>query len=183
MRKIFHFYAQPMSSVYIEAAAMYIIWLLGMFLLRGKAKRAVARVGFCLAAVIVLVFTVFDRAGSGKQELIPIPCYSFIEAKTQPEMYRSMQMNIMLFLPFGLSLPFALPEKVKRKFLITAAAGAAFSLLIETAQYIFSLGRSEVDDVIMNTLGALLGATAFLICALLERIIKKKGKSPSARKN
>ena len=34
----------------------------------------------------------------------------------------------------------------------------ALSLGIETTQYLFSLGFSDVDDVVFNTLGAALGA-------------------------
>ena len=34
------------------------------------------------------------------------------------------------------------------------------SAVIEAAQYAFGLGRAETDDVLCNTLGALLGALA-----------------------
>ena len=47
---IYEFYIQPMNAVYLEAIAMYVIWLMGMFLLRGRAKRIIAG--------IVLVFSV-----------------------------------------------------------------------------------------------------------------------------
>ncbi|WP_328286428.1 VanZ family protein [Corynebacterium atypicum] len=38
-----------------------------------------------------------------------------------------------------------------------ALAGLGFSVLIETTQFVFGLGRSDIDDVIYNTCGAFLG--------------------------
>ena len=40
----------------------------------------------------------------------------------------------------------------------TAAWGFALSLALETTQYAFALGRTDIDDLIFNTLGALIGA-------------------------
>ena len=47
-----------------------------------------------------------------------------------------------------------------------------FSFVIETVQYAFSLGVSETDDVINNTLGALLG---YLITYLFYKLLNKSG--------
>ncbi|CAB0673227.1 VanZ family protein [Corynebacterium diphtheriae] len=38
------------------------------------------------------------------------------------------------------------------------------SVLIELSQYAFSLGFSDIDDVITNALGALIGAVIAKIC-------------------
>lgn len=46
----------------------------------------------------------------------------------------------------------------RRPLLTTVLVGAATSLAIEIAQYVFALGYSDVDDLLMNTLGAFLGA-------------------------
>ena len=65
-------------------------------------------------------------------------------------------MNILFFIPFGLLFP--LEEKKGnlgwRSVLIVAAVTSA---LIELSQYVFVLGECEVDDVISNTLGAMIG--------------------------
>ena len=96
-----------------------------------------------------------------------IPFISFINAKTQPEFYRTMFMNVLLFLPLGLSLPFALSEKMKHKVLISILCGLILSVLVEVLQYVFRLGRCETDDVLMNTLGVLIGVTSYLLCGLI----------------
>ena len=84
---------------------------------------------------------------------------NFREAREQPELYRSMLMNVLLFFPIGLSLPFVL-GKWKLSVPVTVVLACLFSAGIEYLQYRYSLGRCEVDDVIMNTLGALLGCSA-----------------------
>ena len=58
--------------------------------------------------------------------------------------------NIALFIPFGLFLP------LKKWWRILLAA-LCFSAAIEAAQYVFALGLCELDDVISNTLGAMIG--------------------------
>lgn len=58
--------------------------------------------------------------------------------------------NILFFIPFGLLLPL----KKWWKALLTALC---FSAAIEVAQYIFALGLCELDDVISNTFGAMIG--------------------------
>ena len=63
-------------------------------------------------------------------------------------------LNIVMFLPLGLLLPYIWKEyrSLKR----TAAAGACLSLAIEVCQ-LFNLRATDVDDLMMNTLGAVFG--------------------------
>ena len=89
-----------------------------------------------------------------------IPFHTFVEAKLQPELYRAMLMNIFLFQPLGLSLPGLLPQK-KHPVARTILFALLLSVGIEVCQLSFGLGRCEIDDVIMNTLGAALGTAAY----------------------
>ena len=106
-------------------------------------------------------------------EVILIPFYSFVEAQKQPELYRSMLMNVFLFFPLGLTLPYALPEKWNRKGLLTIFLALVFSIGIELAQYQFHLGRAETDDVICNTLGCVIGTLSYVI-SKKQKIFKEK---------
>ena len=72
------------------------------------------------------------------------------------------------------SLPFALPEKIKRRVLLTVAAGFLLSVIVEATQFVFQIGKCETDDVLMNTLGVFLGATSYWIYLLISKRIKKK---------
>lgn len=46
---------------------------------------------------------------------------------------------------------------------VTVVFAMLLSIGIEAAQLWFHLGRCEVDDVIMNTLGAAIGAAAYVL--------------------
>lgn len=64
-------------------------------------------------------------------------------------------LNIILFVPFGFLLPM-ISERFRR-LCFTTVTGFIFSAEIETMQYITVRGLTEVDDVINNTAGALIG--------------------------
>lgn len=59
--------------------------------------------------------------------------------------------NILLFIPYGLLFPW---KDNWKRVLVTALV---LSISIELSQFIFNLGWCEVDDVISNTLGAMIG--------------------------
>lgn len=60
-------------------------------------------------------------------------------------------LNILFFIPYGLLFPWK--DNWKRVF-VTALV---LSVFIELSQFIFNLGWCEVDDVISNTFGAMIG--------------------------
>lgn len=155
------FYVQPMNWVYLEMAAMYLLWTIGMLVVRGKAKRLVGVICAVLSVGLILSYTLIGRKGGGDLSLIPF--ITFVNAKTQPELYRTLFMNVFLFLPLGLSLPFALPKKLRHPVLFTMAVGFFLSVTVEGIQFFGSLGRCETDDVLMNTLGTAAGASSYLL--------------------
>lgn len=150
---------------------MVLVWAALMHCIRRAAgfRRRLNMVLLLAAVAGVLYLTVFSRE-SRDAELVLIPFYSFWEAKEQPEMYRSMLMNLFLFVPVGLVMPFALPQHVSCKIVITVVFAAMLSGGIEIVQYVWGLGRCEVDDVIMNALGAGVGACSFGLNRLRRRV-------------
>ncbi len=72
--------------------------------------------------------------------------------------------NIILFLPVGFLLPLLFPafQKLRR----TTLYGFVFSLAIEILQ-LFSFRATDIDDVLMNTLGAVAG---FGLFSLLRKL-------------
>ena len=71
-----------------------------------------------------------------------------IESKKEAVQYL---LNILFFIPYGLLFPW---KDNWKRVLVTALV---LSISIELSQYIFNLGWCEVDDVISNTLGAMIG--------------------------
>lgn len=62
--------------------------------------------------------------------------------------------NIIWFIPFGMYLQWCGRWKLKGVIMM----GFCFSLFIEVMQYILGTGISELDDLILNTAGAAMGA-------------------------
>ena len=75
--------------------------------------------------------------------------------------------NIVWFVPFSMYLHYMGKQ---RTLLHTAIYGFLFSLLIETLQYVFGTGFSELDDLVLNMLGVWIGGvlvkvgTRFIAC-------------------
>lgn len=72
--------------------------------------------------------------------------------------------NLLIFTPMGFLLP--LLSKRFRKAWVIIFIGFMSSLAVETVQFIFTVGSADVDDLILNTLGAWFGYIAYK-CVLL----------------
>nr|MBA5586997.1 VanZ family protein [Anaerobacillus isosaccharinicus]QOY38675.1 VanZ family protein [Anaerobacillus isosaccharinicus] len=75
--------------------------------------------------------------------------------------------NIILFIPFGFLAPIAI-KKLRKSVLITTGLGMLLSIAIESSQFLFTYRVSNIDDVILNTLGAFIGAVMIKICFFVK---------------
>lgn len=80
--------------------------------------------------------------------------------------------NVIGFLPFGFILP-VMHRNLKR-FRLVVLLGFAFSFCVETVQLVCKVGCFDVDDILLNTVGAALGYVLFLICDKMRRIYYEK---------
>lgn len=90
---------------------------------------------------------------------------------------KTFYLNILMLVPFGFLVPFI--WKNYRKFYKTLFLGAGFSLMIEISQLITNR-TTDVNDLIANTMGALIGYIIWQIVSLCfgEHLKKPvKGKS------
>ena len=132
----------------------------------------------CLAVIAAATLT--DRTPdtiSTEPEWIPFHSYRAAIAGENKEILRSNFMNLVLFYPAGLLACDLLPKnwsRAKRTIFVTILF-ALVSLAIEFCQYHFALGQAEADDVIHNTLGALIGALVNTIP--VNRILRKLKKT------
>ncbi|NEU29215.1 VanZ family protein [bacterium LRH843] len=77
--------------------------------------------------------------------------------------------NVIMFIPFGFLLP-SIYERM-RKPLTIVAIGCCFSISIEISQFLFTQRVSDVDDLILNTLGTWVGASFFYVYFWVKRHI------------
>ncbi|MDD4311142.1 MAG: VanZ family protein [Eubacteriales bacterium] len=82
-------------------------------------------------------------------------------------------LNVVLFLPLGFLLPLIWPEKdhIWDAFF----AGLAFSLLIELSQ-LLNLRATDIDDLLLNTVGAEFGYALYRVYAAITQR-KKRAKT------
>lgn len=67
--------------------------------------------------------------------------------------------NVLAFMPFGFFLPM-IWKRTDRLFL-TAVSSFLMSLCIETVQLVSRVGSFDVDDLLLNTIGGVLGFLAY----------------------
>lgn len=78
--------------------------------------------------------------------------------------------NIIMFMPVGFFL--ATLVKKEKKFLFVTLYSCLFSIFIESLQYYNGCGSSDINDVIYNTIGGLLGGTIYIFGELVYKKIK-----------
>lgn len=75
--------------------------------------------------------------------------------------------NVIGFIPFGFILPVII-RKSRSPFVIILS-GFLLSLCVEIIQLVTKVGCFDVDDLILNTLGAAIGYLGFAVCDYLRR--------------
>lgn len=103
-----------------------------------------------LAEIIAL------RGGMGDRrdlQLIPLTTTRRIVQNGLWSMVYNFGGNIAWFVPLGMFLHRKKPAR-------TVLIGAAVSMMLEICQYLLKTGVTDIDDVLFNALGALVGALA-----------------------
>lgn len=157
------FYKLPLDLIARAVLILTCIWLL---LQQHCARQRWFRPGLwtmlLLWCAVVLWITILTRSPGTAHPPEWIPFHSYREVFTggNEELLRSNFMNVVLFYPAGVLMASLLPESWSkgRKLLLIALAAALFSLAIEGGQLCLALGEPEIDDVIHNGVGAVLGA-------------------------
>jgi len=119
---------------------------------------------FCyLSALLYIVFFARrrDKITDRSLNIIPIKKtinnFSGININNQKQVYHFFENflgNIFLFIPLPFVLVLFLPFKNLKLILITSILT---SILIETIQYVLEIGIADIDDILLNTTGALIG--------------------------
>ena len=118
--------------------------------------------------LVVLAHTVLNRGVELRPWVKLEPFQTYIEVFNggEIELLRSAFMNVLLFYPGGLLLLMMFP-KWKIRFVLPGFI--LVSIGIEACQYLFQLGFVELDDVLHNTMGAMLGIAVIKLYQKLPR--------------
>ena len=130
----------------------------------------------------VLQATIFSRS-PGAYEVCLAPLEQLRQALRggNRELLRSAWMNVLLFIPGGLSLAELLPVRwsAKRRFQLALGGLVLFSVGIEAVQWHWRLGQAETDDCLATALGAVLGLLLFRLRLFAAAWIRNRKKPAS----
>ena len=147
-------------------------------LLHGKKafplKQYIWFVLFFCYIVVVLGATLLERGEYYDNSTIQPLFYSYRLAWYGYACYewRNIILNILLFVPLGFWLPFGIRKF--RHFYVTYLTGFLFTCSIELTQLFLNKGIFELDDIMDNTIGAMIGYGFFALWAALRDLIHKR---------
>ena len=109
--------------------------------------------------LVVLFVTLLSRQGQHNTSVI-MELELFRALKMQDtDVLRHLLQNAALFVPLGVLLP--LLHRSLRSVWWALLGGAALSTMIETTQLVLAVGQCDVNDILTNALGAVLGYGVF----------------------
>lgn len=127
---------------------------------------------FCYL-VVVLGATLLDRGTYGGNGKIQPLFYAYKDAwvNFSETAWRNIILNICMFVPFGILFPLCM--KWCRKWWQTYLSGFLFTLSIEGIQFVTGRGIFELDDLLGNTVGTMIGYGIFSVWMFLYQKKKK----------
>lgn len=171
------FYALKIWQVLGILLAVFLVWVFLTIRLKGSHKSLlrVLSAGLLFVSLAVISCVALKRNVQIREVYLQ-PFYKITMAQKNIEAYREALMNVILFVPIGLSLPHILPHHWKngKRILWTVLFGLVFSVLLESLQFVLMCGTTEADDVICNTLGALAGGLHLQLSDFVKRYLLKE---------
>ena len=159
------------KTIYLGLLALFCVGAIVLLAVnRKKAGRYIAWLLFFEYVFLVLGMTVFYRH-TGTKAVVYSPFWSYVSVWRDGDMavLHEIILNVLLFVPIGFLWGLQSSKRPKKwQRLSTIILGVSLSAVIELLQYCFKKGCVEVDDVIHNTLGCLVGFVLWRGCAKLR---------------
>lgn len=142
-----------------------------------KRTRTLGKVLFVLYIVFLLYFLIFSdwygRTGVGEEYRYNLILFKEIrrfiayrEMLGSFAVFTNLFGNILIFLPYGFFISMA---SRSRGFFMTLFYSFGLSLCVEVFQLLARVGSFDVDDLLLNTVGGILGYVLFVICNGIRR--------------
>jgi glycopeptide antibiotics resistance protein len=145
-----------LGALFYIVAACYVFMLLDLFL----------RFSYIFDA---------DRVISRSYNLIPFKTiWEYVSGNSDVSKSHAISNvlgNIAVFIPYGVYLHTLRGRKVFAK---SAVVIILTAIAIETVQFAFGLGASDIDDVLLNSVGGLIGVLGYV---LARKILKEENRT------
>ena len=127
---------------------------------------------FALYAAFLLKLLLFSRAPGSERSINLVPFasigqYAFSHSSgTARTAFANVVGNVLIFIPLGVYASWLRHRAAAWPTMLTVAS---VSVAVEILQGAFAVGASDIDDVILNCVGGLIGILAFrLLCAIMR---------------
>lgn len=161
------------SNAYWSLLIVFIIGVSIIFVKKGLQDGGRYVIGLLLIEYIALLLfsTVVYRSemAERKYDFMPFWSYRAYFSGEDPRLLAENIMNVVVFVPIGLLFGTQISQKKQKGWLVAFIVGAGISVTIETLQLVLKRGFSELDDVLHNTLGCMIG---YGIYVLIKRLLR-----------
>lgn len=158
-----------------------------------KSIRKAGKVLFVLYIAFIIYFLIFSdwygRAGVQEDYRYNLVLFREIKRFWQYReqlglfaMFTNLFGNVIIFIPLGVFMPMA---SKRRNFFATTFYSFGLSLGVEVFQLISKVGSFDVDDLLLNTVGGMIGYLCYVICCAIRRkyVFKKKREDDRGRQS
>ena len=140
---------------------------------KAKIIRAFGKVLFVLYIAFLIYFLFlaewYGREGVAEEYRYNLELFKeirrFLTYREQLGMF-AVFANILIFVPYGFFISMA---SKSRGFFKTLFYSMGLSLIVEIIQLITRVGSFDVDDILLNTIGGVLGFIIFAVCNRIRR--------------
>ena len=135
---------------------------------------------FALYVAFLLKLLLFSRAPGSERSINLVPFASIGEyafghsSATGRIAFANVVGNVLIFIPLGV---YASWLRHRAAAWLTLLTVASVSVAVEILQGVFAVGASDIDDVILNCVGGLIGILTF---RLLSAIMRERSRVRSA---
>lgn len=138
------------------------LFLMFVYLLRNFTEMRKGPLSLFVLYLLVLAYiTIFSRHGQNSTAIFT--SFTAIQEAIETRSFeplKHMLLNVLLFVPLGVLFPMMQPEKLN-SLLRIIPVGAMLSVTIESIQLLLGLGQCDLEDIVANTLGAVIGLLGF----------------------
>ena len=171
-------YIDSIPSIFFEGAVytLLLCFVISVAITNIKKGFRVTFIAALLEYILLLYSsTIFSRAVQIERKFNFRPLWTYEAILEGEKIYvAEVIMNVVAFIPIGLLLGCSFPSTNWKKVLITACL---LSVSVEVLQFCMMRGFSELDDVIHNTLGCIIGYGLYSLIRLVYEKVSKRNET------
>lgn len=155
------------QDIFKEMQYLPLAFLLGILLYMitilciRRYKKTICSTLFTSYLIMLFIITIFEREPGSRTGI----SLKFFDTLGGPRANAYVIENILLFIPFGIFIP--LKWKQLRNPFVCSFLGFCLSCIIEMIQLFTERGHFQIDDIVTNTLGTLIGGIVFRMYSII----------------